>query len=76
MKAYSRDDGRNNGLHKADEGCFINASMCIISCIYRYMDRMFERLRDELFLFTAYLPDVGRNINIFMLSLSVSDFRV
>lgn len=76
MKAYSRDHGRNNGLHKANEGCFINASMGIISCICRCMDRMFERLRNELFLFTAYPSDGGRNIKVFMLSLSVSDFRV
>lgn len=37
---------------------------------------MFERLREELCLFTADLPNAERNVSVFMLSLSVSDFRV
>lgn len=53
-------------------------------CIYMYyflylqihVNRVFERLREELCLFTADVPDVGRNSKVFMLSFSVSDFRV
>lgn len=33
-------------------------------------------LEEELCLFTEDPPDVGRDITVFMLSLSVSDFRV
>lgn len=41
-----------------------------------HADRVFGSQREEMCLFTTDPPDVGRNITVFMLSLSVSDFRV